>query len=72
MDTETLYTIVHHIDAQLSKVELKDANKSAIRHLFDLRNNLLLTYRPDPSYDWSFKNKRLLKFFDQEVKWVNY
>jgi hypothetical protein len=70
MDTETVHTVIHHLDNQLSKVELKESNKIAIDHLMELRNNLLLTYRPDPSFDWTFKNKRLLKFFNKEVKWI--
>lgn len=70
MNTEVLYTFVKHIDKQLTKVKLTDSNKSAVDHLFELRNSLILTYKPDPSYDWSFKNKRLLKFFNKEVSWV--
>lgn len=70
MDTKTLYTIITHIDEQLSKIKLSDSNKSAADHLFDLRNKLILQYRPDPTYDWTFKNKRLLKFFGKEVNWV--
>jgi hypothetical protein len=70
MDTETVYTIIHHIDNQLSKVKLDKANQSAVNHLFELRNNIILTYRPDPQYDWSFKNKRLLEYFSRETKWI--
>lgn len=70
MNTDTLYTIIDHIDRQLLKVKLVEHNKVAVDHLFELRNNLLLTYKPDPSINWTFKNKRLLKFFDKEVNWV--
>lgn len=71
MNTETLYTVIKHIDDQLLKVKLIDINKSAVDHLFELRNNLILKYRPNPSYDWSFRNKKLLKFFEREIRWVN-
>lgn len=70
MNTETLHTVICHIDKQLSKVKLIDNNKTAVDHLFELRNNLILTYKPDPSINWTFKNKRLLKFFGKEVNWV--
>lgn len=70
MDTKTLHTIIAHIDEQLSKISLSDSNKSAADHLFNLRNDLILQYRPDPAHDWTFKNKRLLKFFGKEVNWV--
>jgi hypothetical protein len=71
MNTETVYTIIQHIDKQLCKVELKKTNKCAIDHLFELRNDILLKYRPDPSLNWTFKNKELVIFFNKEVKWVN-
>lgn len=70
MNTDTLYTVIDHIDRQLSKVKLVEDNKIAVDHLFELRNNFLLTYKPDPSINWTFKNKRLLKFFGKEVNWV--
>ena len=70
MNSSILYTIIQHIDKQISKVELNELNKNAIHHLFELRNNLLLTYRPDTSYDWTFRNKRLLKYFNKEVLWI--
>lgn len=55
MNTETIYTFVKIIDKQISKIKLIDSNKVAVDHLFELRNNLLLTYKPDPSYNWTFK-----------------
>ena len=70
MDTDSIYTIIRYIDRQISKVQLLEANKPAVDHLMELRNSLLLTYRPDSCIDWTFKNKRLLKFFNKEVKWV--
>lgn len=70
MDTETIYTIIQHIDHQISKVQLNKSNKCAVDHLFELRNDLLLKYRPDPSINWTFKNPRLVEFFGKEVQWV--
>lgn len=70
MNTEIIHTVIQHIDNQLCKVELKDTNKCAIDHLFELRNNILLKYKPNPNLNWTFKNKKLLKFFSKEVKWV--
>lgn len=71
MDTESIRSTIHHIDRQLSKIKLVKSNKPAADHLFELRNNLLLTYKPSPEVDWTFKNKHLLSFFDKEVQWVN-
>ena len=71
MNTEVIHTFIHHIDNQLSKVELNKTNKCAVDHLLELRNNIILQYRPDPAYDWTFKSKRLLEYFGKEVKWVN-
>lgn len=71
MNTETVYTVIQHIDNQLSKVKLNNSNKVAIDHLLELRNDILIKYRPDSSYDWTLKNKRLLDFFKKEVKWIN-
>lgn len=70
MGTESVYTIVDHIDRQLNKLKLVKTNKPAFVHLMDLRNNMLLVYRPNPQLDWTFKNKKLLSFFSFEVKWV--
>ncbi len=70
MDTESIRSTIDHIDRQLSEIKLVKSNKPAADHLFELRNNLLLTYKPNPEVDWTFKNKRLLSFFDKELRWV--
>jgi hypothetical protein len=70
MNTESVYTTIQHIDKQLSKLKLIESNKPVFESLMELRNKMLLEYKPDPKLNWTFKNKKLLAFFNFEVKWV--
>jgi hypothetical protein len=61
MDTENLYSIIQELDSAVGKLSYEEKDQEALRRLLELRNNLLLKYRPDPSLDWTIKNKRAQK-----------
>lgn len=73
MNTESIFTVIQHIDNQISDVELNESNRSAVQHLLELRNKFMVVYKPDPKIDWTIKNKKALKaikFFDWKIKWI--
>jgi hypothetical protein len=73
MTSEAVFTVVQMLDKQLAKVELNESSRSAARHLLELRNQLMIVYKPDPTIDWTIQNKKALKvlnFFDWEMKWI--
>ncbi len=61
MDTENLYSVIQEIDYTVGKLSYEKKDHEALLRLLELRNNLLEKYRPDPSIDWTIKNKKAQK-----------
>jgi hypothetical protein len=72
MDTENLYSVIQELDSAIGKLSYEQKDQEALRRLLELRNNLLLKYRPDPNVDWTIKNKqaqKVLKYFKWDKIW---
>jgi hypothetical protein len=61
MDTENLYSIIQELDSAIGKLSFDKKDQEALCKLLELRNNLLIKYKPDPNIDWTIKNKRAQK-----------
>ncbi len=61
MDTESLYSVIQELDSAIGKLSFDKKDQEALHRLLELRNNLLLKYRPDPNVDWTIKNKKAQK-----------
>lgn len=69
MNTETVHTVIEELDHAIGQLNYESSNEVALTKLLELRNKLLLKYKPDPNVDWSIKNKKaqdVLKHF----KWT--
>ena len=58
MNTETVHTVIEELDNAIGQLNCESSNEIALSRLLELRNNLLLKYKPDPNVDWSIKNKK--------------
>ena len=66
MNTETVHTVIEELDNAIGQLTCESSHEVALSRLLELRNNLLLKYKPDPNVDWSIKNKKaqhVLKYF---------
>lgn len=66
MNTEAVHTVIEELDHAIGQLTCESSNEVALTRLLELRNNLLLKYKPDPNVDWSIKNKKaqyVLKHF---------
>lgn len=69
MDTQTLRSIIDELDEQLGKINPNSSDKKAVERLLTLRNNIILKHKPDPSIDWTIKNKKALEVISS-FQWV--
>lgn len=67
-----LYSIVQDLDEQISKIQLHNSSEAAIKHLLELRNNIIQKYEIDFPGKWTIQNpkaQKVLKFFGWELAW---
>ena len=72
MNTETVHTVIEELDNAIGQLTCESSDEVALSRLLELRNNLLLKYKPDPNVDWSIKNKKaqyVLKYFKWDKIW---
>ena len=60
MTTEEVYAVVQEIDKQLELINSK-VFQNKFEPVVELRNRLILKYKPDPNLNWEIKNKRIIK-----------
>jgi uncharacterized protein with HEPN domain len=68
MTTEEVYAVVVEIDEQLASLTKEDFGNKKFVPLVELRNKLILKYRPCPELNWEIKNKKVLSML-KKVNW---
>lgn len=74
MTTEQVWDLITEIDNQLVLLYKKKQPLECFKPLLNLRNTLLIKYRPAADLNWQIQDKRLLNFFKKEnwhVQWVS-
>ena len=72
MTTEEVFSFVQEIDDQLSSLSKEDFNKNKFIPLVELRNKIILKYKPCSQVNWEIKNKKvitMLKKANWHVQW---
>ena len=74
MTTEQVWCTISEIDNQLVHLVTKKASMDTLRSILDLRNKIILKYKPCSELDWTIKSKKVLAFLKKEnwcVQWVS-
>jgi len=72
MDTSLLYSIIQELDNQLGNVKLHYSNAETVKHLLELRNQIIQKHNPPEDIDWTIQNKNALnviKHFEWNIIW---
>ena len=72
MTTEEVFSFVKEIDEQLALLTKENFDAHKFIPLVELRNKIILKYRPCPELNWEIKNKKvitMLKKANWHVQW---
>jgi hypothetical protein len=64
---------VDQLDAEIINMINRNKSITEVRNLLNLRNKIILKYKPDPTADWTIQSKKVLSFLKKEnwhVHWV--
>ncbi len=69
-----LRSIIQELDESIGRIKLDPEGQTTLSKLLELRNSMLLKYRPDPNLDWTITNKQtlnVLNYFNWTVIYKN-
>lgn len=69
MDSDTLYSVIQELDSKIGQLKCCSGNEKTLSSLLELRNNLLIKYKPNCSFDWSIINKQAQQVL-MHFKWT--
>lgn len=64
-----MYSLIQELDQQIGQLKLENKSAFVLANLLEIRNNLLLKYKPNPNKDWTITNKQALKVLEY-FSWV--
>jgi len=74
MTTEQVWSTIEEIDQQLVVLISSAATIDQVKPLLNLRNKIILKYRPSPELNWKIQNKKVISFLKKQnwhVQWVS-
>lgn len=74
MTTEQVWSTIREIDEQLVLLVNSVPTIEEVRPLLNLRNKIILKYRPSSELNWKIQNKKVMTFLKKEnwhVQWVS-
>ena len=72
MDTEAVYQVVREIDQELSLLTKEDFCNKKFIPLLEMRNRIIMKYKPLADINWEIKNKNVIKMLKKanwHVQW---